>query len=51
MVFAGRSLRTMTVCAIELTRPTGAKSCTGSYPTFWANGAIDIAPTLQTQNV
>ena len=41
----------MTACTIELTMPTGARSCTGSYPSFWANGAIETAPTLQTQNV
>ena len=41
----------MTACTIVLTMPTGARSCIGSYPSFWANGAIETAPTLQTQKV
>jgi hypothetical protein len=41
----------MTACAIELTMPMGARSSIGSYPTFWAKGAIETAPMLQTQKV
>ena len=41
----------MTAWTIELMMPTGARSCTGSYPTFCAKGATEIAPMLQTQKV
>ena len=41
----------MTACTIVLMMLTGARSLIGSYPTFWANGATETAPTLQTQKV